>query len=94
MFAKLEPLLLSQPRLSIMALLYHNNEMDFIAIQKISEISPGNLSIQINKLKDAGFLEMNKKFKGNYPSTSCVILPKGIIAFEDFIEAVNSYLKP
>ncbi len=94
MFKKLEPLLLSQARLSIISLLYHNKEMDFIAIQKITAISPGNLSIQINKLKEAGFLEMSKRFKGNYPSTNCVILPKGIIAFEDFIEGVNSYLKP
>jgi DNA-binding transcriptional ArsR family regulator len=94
MFNKLEPLLLSQARMSIMGLLYHNKEMEFISIQKITEISPGNLSIQINKLRDAGFLEMSKSFKGNYPSTNCVILPKGVIAFEDFIDAVNSYLKP
>jgi len=94
MFAHLEPIFLSQSRLAVMGLLYSQPSCDFISIQQKTKITVGNLSIQINKLKEMGYIEVLKNFKGNYPSTNCAITPKGIVAFEDFVTNINSYLKP
>lgn len=88
---KLEPLLLSQSRLSIIGLLYKSNELEFTQLKDALKLTAGNLSTQIQKLKKAGFLEIEKKFKGNYPQTICRITPKGIIAFEDFVTNMNQF---
>ena len=88
---KLEPLLLSQSRLSIIGLLYKSNELEFTQLKDALKLTAGNLSTQIQKLKKVGFLEIEKKFKGNYPQTICRITPKGIIAFEDFITNMNNF---
>ena len=53
MFENLNPLLLSQPRLSIMSFLKKNQEADFKIIKEQTGISAGNLSIQLNNLKNA-----------------------------------------
>ena len=88
---KLEPLLLSQSRLSIIGLLYKSNELEFTQLKDALKLTAGNLSTQIQKLKKVGFLEIEKKFKGNYPLTICRITPKGIIAFEDFVTNMNQF---
>ena len=87
----LDPLLLSQSRLSIIGLLYKSNELEFVQIKDTLKLTAGNLSTQIQKLKKVGFLEIEKKFKGNYPQTICRITPKGIIAFEDFVTHMNQF---
>ena len=90
----LDPIFLSQSRLSIIGLLYQSNELDFIQFKDALKLTAGNLSTQIQKLKKVDFLEIEKKFKGNYPQTICRITPKGIIAFEDFITSMNQFTNP
>jgi predicted transcriptional regulator len=87
----LEPLFLSQSRLSIIGFLYRSNELEFTQVKDGLKLTAGNLSTQIQKLKKVGFLEIEKKFKGNYPQTICRITPKGIIAFEDFVTNMNQF---
>ncbi len=91
MYKKLNPILLNQARLSIMALLIHEMEADFSLIQRKTTVSAGNLSIQLNKLKKAGYLEITKQFKGNYPQTTCKISKKGMEAVTEFFESMESY---
>ena len=91
MFPAIDPILLSQPRLSIMSLLIKHNHAEFNEIKNVTKITSGNLSIQLSKLKAASYIEINKQFKGNYPLTICYITNKGIDAFNEFIKAINSY---
>jgi predicted transcriptional regulator len=91
MFANIDPILLSQPRLSIMSLLIKNDQAEFNEIKNATGITSGNLSIQVSKLKMADYIEVIKQFKGNYPLTVCKITSKGVTAFNDFMKAVNSY---
>lgn len=53
----------------------------------------GNLSVQIDKLKQAEYLTVTKSFKKNYPLTVCKITPKGRIAFEKYVKHIKLYLK-
>jgi DNA-binding MarR family transcriptional regulator len=53
----------------------------------------GNLSVQIAKLSDAGYITVNKSFRKNYPLTTCRITPAGIAAFEKYVRALKGYLE-
>ena len=53
----------------------------------------GNLSVQIDKLTTAGYISVEKGFKGKKPQTVCKITPVGLQAFKDYVEALQTYLK-
>lgn len=93
-FKELDPLLHSPLRLAIVSLLIGVKEADFNYIKEATEATAGNLSVQITKLKDAGYIGVEKKFKNNYPLTICKISPKGIDAFEKYVGALQQYINP
>ncbi len=93
MFKELDPILHSQLRLAVMSLLISVKEAEFTFIKEKTNSTAGNLSVQIQKLKEVGYVEVIKEFKDNYPNTTCKITPKGITAFEDYVKALQEYLK-
>jgi DNA-binding transcriptional ArsR family regulator len=93
MFKELDPILHSQLRLAIMSLLISVKEAEFTFIREKTNATAGNLSVQVQKLKDAGYIEVNKQFKDNYPQTTCKVTPAGLKAFEDYVKALQEYLK-
>jgi DNA-binding transcriptional ArsR family regulator len=82
----------SQLRLAVISLLIGVKEAEFTFIKEKTNATAGNLSVQINKLKEAGYIEVIKQFKDNYPLTTCKITPAGITAFEKYVVALRSYL--
>jgi DNA-binding transcriptional ArsR family regulator len=93
MFKELDPILHSQLRLAIMSLLIGVKEAEFTFIKEKTNATAGNLSVQVQKLKDAGYIEVNKQFKDNYPLTTCAITKMGIAAFEAYVTALQEYLQ-
>lgn len=91
MFKKLDPLLHSELRLSVMSLLVSLEEADFVYIKKATEATAGNLSVQIDKLSDAGYITVEKGFEGKKPRTLCRITDKGLNAFAAYVDALKSY---
>lgn len=94
MYKDLDPLLHSQLRLTIVSHLVKHGESDFKAIKALTGANSGNISTQVNKLEQADYLTVNKGFKGNYPHTSLSLTPKGLKAFETYVEALRGYLEP
>ena len=92
MFKDLDPILHSQLRLAIMSLLIAVREAEFTYLKEKTNATAGNLSVQIQKLKEASYIEITKQFKDNYPQTICKITPEGIRAFEDYVNSLRSYL--
>ena len=92
MFKELDPILHSQLRLAVISLLISVKEAEFTYIREKTNATAGNLSVQINKLKDAGYIEVVKQFKDNYPQTICKITANGISAFEDYVKNIQTYL--
>ena len=80
MLKPLDPLLHSELRLAVMSLLVGVEEA-------------GNLSVQIDKLSTAGYIEVEKKFVGKRPQTLCRVTPAGAKAMEDYVETLKTYLK-
>jgi DNA-binding transcriptional ArsR family regulator len=92
-FKDLDPILHSQLRLAVMSLLISVKEAEFTFLKEKTGATAGNLSVQIQKLKDAGYLEVTKQFKDNYPQTMCRITPAGIDAFEQYVKVLQQYIK-
>lgn len=90
----LDPLLLSQLRLAVMSFLMVAQESEFGLIKEKTGATAGNLSIQIGKLAEAGYITVTKSFRGNYPLTTCKITPAGVAAFEAFYEQLKTYFNP
>ena len=91
-FKPLDPLLHSELRLAVMSLLLDVDEADFVYIKKQTGATSGNLSIQLDKLSEAGYIEVNKTFKGKRPCTLCRITDKGADAFRQYVEALKTYI--
>ena len=92
MFKDLNPILHSQLRLAVVSILISVKEAEFTYLREKTDATAGNLSVQINKLKEAGYIDVTKSFKDNYPQTICKITPQGIEAFEEYVRDLQSYL--
>ena len=76
----------------VMSLLISVKEAEFTFIREKTSSTAGNLSVQAHKLKEVGYIEVNKQFKDNYPQTTCKITRKGIDAFDEYVRNLQSYL--
>jgi DNA-binding transcriptional ArsR family regulator len=92
MFKDLDPVLHSQLRLAIISLLVSVKEAEFTFLKEQTGATAGNLSVQIQKLKEAEYIDVEKKFKDNYPLTICKITAKGVSAFEDYVKILKQYI--
>ena len=91
-FKDLDPILHSQLRLAIISLLMREKQVEFTALKERTNASAGNLSVQINKLREAGYIYVIKVFRDNYPHTLCQITPAGSKAFVLYVKSLQSYL--
>lgn len=92
MFKDLDPILHSQLRLAVVSLLIGLKEAEFTFLREQTNSTAGNLSVQIQKLKEAGYIDVIKQFKDNYPQTICKITRTGVRAFEEYVNNLQSYL--
>lgn len=91
-FAPLDPILHNQLRLAVVSLLVGVDSAEFNFILERTGATKGNLSVQISKLKEAGYITVTKSFRDNYPLTTCKLSAKGLRAFEKYVEAIKGYL--
>ncbi len=92
MFKELNPLLHSELRLGIMSILISVEEADFVYLREKTAATAGNISVQIEKLSEAGYIVVERGFLGKRTRTVCKITEKGVLAFEEYVEALKSYL--
>ncbi|SNS60370.1 transcriptional regulator [Ekhidna lutea] len=92
-FAQLDPLLHSQLRLAVMSLLIGVDSAEFVFIKEKTGATAGNLSVQLDKLSNAGYISVTKSFKGKKPLTTCSITKVGIKAFEDYVNNLKQYIE-
>ena len=89
---ELNPLLHSQLRLAVISILMNVEEADFVYLKEKTESTAGNLSVQLDKLSNAGYISVEKGMSGKRPRTICSITPEGRKAFEEYVETLKSYL--
>lgn len=93
MLKELDPLLHSQLRLGVMSLLMSVESAEFTYLKEKTNSTAGNLSVQLDKLSEAGYIRIEKSFKGKKPLTTCTITKQGLKAFEDYVTALKDYIK-
>ena len=92
MFPKLDPILHSELRLAVVSLLAGVESADFTYIKKQTGATAGNLSVQIDKLSSAGYITVEKGFKGKMPCTTCRLTEAGLEAFRQYVAALKEYI--
>lgn len=92
MYKDLDPVLNTPVRLAIVSALIKLKQADFAYLQETTATTQGNLSHQIKRLQEAGYIEVIKTFKGNYPHTLCKLTARGRKAFEQYVEDIKKYL--
>ena len=92
-FKPLDPLLHSELRLAVMSILIGVVEADFVYIKSQTGATAGNLSVQLDKLSVAGYIEVEKTFKGKKTCTICRSTNKGRTAFAEYVETLKQYLQ-
>ncbi|HZY82652.1 MAG TPA: transcriptional regulator [Cyclobacteriaceae bacterium] len=91
-YESLDPVLSSQVRLAVVSILVKIKQADFQTLLEGTETTQGNMSQQLKKLADEGYIKIEKTYRNNYPYTVCTITPKGRKAFEKYVEDVKKYL--
>jgi DNA-binding MarR family transcriptional regulator len=76
-----------------MSLLLGVEEAEFTFLKEKTESTAGNLSVQLDKLEKAGYIKIEKSFKGKRPLTTCKIQQKGVKAFEDYVDNLKNYIE-
>ncbi|MFW9881638.1 MAG: winged helix-turn-helix domain-containing protein [Candidatus Thorarchaeota archaeon] len=79
-------------RLMIMSYLYVVESADFVFLRNQTGLTDGNLSSHLSKLESAGYVEIEKKFKGKKPQTMLKLSPIGREAFELYRKKMEQVL--
>jgi DNA-binding MarR family transcriptional regulator len=79
-------------RLAILALLYVVESADFTFLMNQTGLSWGNLSAHMSKLEEAGYLEVEKSFKGKRPNTNLRLTEAGRGAFQKYRQSLKQVL--
>lgn len=93
-FKELDPLLHSQLRLAVVSILVSVVEAEFTYLKDKTGSTSGNLSVQLEKLGNEGYISIEKSFRNRRPLTTCRITPKGIRQFESYVQAIRDYIQP
>jgi DNA-binding MarR family transcriptional regulator len=91
-FKELDPVLHQSLRLAVISLLASVESAEFVYLRDQTKSTAGNLSIQLDRLKEAGYIQIVKDFNGKKPRTTCNITPAGKNALKDYVVALKTYL--
>lgn len=92
MLKPLDPLLHSELRLAVVSILIGVESADFVYLKQRTGATSGNLSVQIDKLSKAGYIDIEKGFVGRKPRTLCKITDVGKTAFKQYVETLKEYI--
>jgi DNA-binding MarR family transcriptional regulator len=90
--ANLDRLIHEPARLMILAVLYVVESADFTFLMRQTGLTWGNLSSHMSKLEEAGYIEVEKTFKGRRPNTMLRLTEEGRSAFRDYRHSLKQVL--
>ncbi len=79
-------------RLVIVAILSAVESADFVYLQRETELTPGNLSSHLARLESAGYVELEKGYRGKVPLTTCRLTAEGRRAFAEYRTSLEEVL--
>lgn len=94
---ELDPVIHAQARLRVVAALStlpDGDQLTFPRLQELLDMTPGNLSVHLRRLEEAGYVQVTKTFRGRTPTTLVALTARGRLAFDDYTAAVRALLDP
>lgn len=88
----LDPVVHQPLRLAVLSILSAVEHAEFTYLKEKTKATAGNLSVQIDKLQQAGYITVKKDFKGKRPCTTCTLTKAGKHALNQYARALKSYL--
>lgn len=88
--ASLDRVIHEPARLMIMTVLYAVEEADFLYLQRECALTQGNLSSHLSRLEEAGYLSVEKAFKGKYPLTILRLTRVGRASYESYLRKISA----
>jgi DNA-binding transcriptional ArsR family regulator len=80
-------------RLMIVAILSAVESADFLYLQRETGLTKGNLSSHLAKLEEAGYVEIEKTYRGKLPLTICRLTKDGQAAFKDYRKRLKKFVE-
>lgn len=75
-----------------MSILMSVESAEFTFLKEKTNSTAGNLSVQLDKLSEAGYISVEKTFRGKKPLTTCRITKQGLKAFEEYVNTLKQYI--
>ncbi|MDX1378139.1 MAG: transcriptional regulator [Anaerolineales bacterium] len=89
---ELDRLIHEPARLLIVSILSTVESADFLYLQRETELTKGNLSAHLRKLEDAGYVNIQKTFKGKLPLTVCKLTADGTKAVAQYRQQMRDFM--
>ena len=89
---ELDRLIHEPARLLIVTILSTVESADFLFLQRETELTKGNLSAHLGKLEEAGYVNIEKTFKGKLPLTVCKLTETGQQAFDGYRRQMQDFI--
>lgn len=92
-YQQIDDVIHSRIRLAVMAALIATEEIEFIALRSLTKTTDGNLSANLKKLEEAGYVSVKKEFINRKPVSSYSLTSEGKSAFSAYIENLERLIK-
>ncbi len=92
-YHSIDDILSSKIRLGIASLLITAEIAEFTYIKEALGLTDGNLSTHLHKMEEAGYVILTKKFVNNKPKTTIQLSRKGVKAFQEYVNFLESIIK-
>lgn len=93
--SRLDSIIHAETRLKIMAALVAipvGDEIGFVKLRDVLDVSVGNLSTHLRKLEDADYVTQRKTFTGRVPATFISATSRGRHAFDAYVESLRAII--
>jgi DNA-binding MarR family transcriptional regulator len=90
--ADIDQVIHASARLMVLTYLYVVESADFVFLKNMTGLTWGNLSTHLTKLEEAGYIAINKGFKGKKPHTTISLTKQGRTAFREYKKSLQQVL--
>ncbi len=90
--AEVDRLIHEPSRAIILAILAAVDSADFLYLQRETGLTKGNLSVHLSKLEEAGYVSIEKTYRGKIPMTLCRMTEAGQAAFDNYRKQMRKFV--
>lgn len=90
--ANIDQVIHAPARLMVVTYLYVTESVDYVFLMRLTGLTWGNLATHLNKLEEAGYVEIQKTFNGKKPQSILRLTEHGRAAFREYKKSLKQVL--